>query len=43
MEEAASSLAEAHRAFAVLDEELEAHYEHMQVFHDQRVAPMETI
>lgn len=30
------------RAFAVLDEELEALYEHMQAFHDQRVAPMET-
>lgn len=30
------------RAFAVLDEELEAGYEHMQAFYDQRVAPMET-
>jgi len=30
------------RAFGVLDEELEATYEHMQAFYDQRVAPMET-
>jgi len=31
------------KAFAVLLEELEALYKHMQILHDQSVAPVETV